>query len=62
YGEIARQVGSQARAVGQAVGKNRLAVLVPCHRVTRADGGHGGFYWGTALKQQLLDQESTTKG
>lgn len=62
YGEIARQVGSQARAVGQAVGKNRLAVLVPCHRVTRADGGHGGFYWGTALKQRLLDQESTTKG
>jgi len=62
YGEIARQIGSQARAVGQAVGKNRLAILVPCHRVTRADGGHGGFYWGTALKQRLLEQEGTTKG
>jgi len=62
YGEIARQIGSQAQAVGQAVGKNRLAILVPCHRVTRADGGHGGFYWGTSLKQRLLEQESTTKG
>jgi O-6-methylguanine DNA methyltransferase len=62
YGEIAQQLGSQARAVGQAVGKNRLAILVPCHRVTRADGGPGGFYWGTTLKQRLLDQERTTTG
>ena len=62
YGDIARQIGSQARAVGQAVGKNRLAILVPCHRVTRADGSAGGFYWGKELKQQLLDQERTTAG
>ena len=62
YGDIARQIGSQARAVGQAVGKNRLAILVPCHRVTRADGSAGGFYWGAELKQQLLGQERTTAG
>lgn len=61
YGDIARQVGSQPRAVGQAVGRNRLAILVPCHRVSRADGSAGGFYWGLALKQQLLTEEAPPK-
>lgn len=43
YGAIARQLGSAARAVGQAVGDNPLPIVIPCHRVIAADGGLGGF-------------------
>lgn len=57
YGQLAQALGTQARAIGQAVGKNRIAVLVPCHRVVRADGEPGGFYWGLERKTWLLEQE-----
>ncbi len=43
YGELARELDSAARAVGQAVGDNPLPILIPCHRVIAADGGLGGF-------------------
>lgn len=43
YGELARQLGSSARAVGQALGDNPLPILIPCHRVIAAGGGLGGF-------------------
>jgi methylated-DNA-[protein]-cysteine S-methyltransferase len=43
YGDIARQVSSAPRAVGQAVGDNPLPIVIPCHRVIAADGGLGGF-------------------
>ena len=36
---------------------NRIAVLVPCHRVLRADGGLGGYRWGLARKRTLIDRE-----
>ena len=42
YGDIAREVGADARAVGQACGDNRLPIVIPCHRVVAADG-IGGF-------------------
>lgn len=42
YGEIAGELGSSARAVGQACGANRLPLVIPCHRVVAA-GGIGGF-------------------
>jgi methylated-DNA-[protein]-cysteine S-methyltransferase len=42
YGELARRLGGQARAVGQACGDNRLPIVIPCHRVVGA-GGIGGF-------------------
>lgn len=45
------------RAVGQAVGRNPLPILVPCHRVIRSDGSLGGFGGGIELKQQLLTLE-----
>lgn len=57
YGELARRVGcGSAQAVGQAVGSNPVAIIVPCHRVVAADG-LGGYAYGTALKRRLLDLE-----
>lgn len=60
YGEIAKAIGepSAARAVGHACGANKLALIVPCHRVVRADGTPGGWRWGAARKQALLERES----
>jgi len=59
YGEIARMIGAPnaARAVGRACGSNKLALIVPCHRVVREDGTPGGWRWGAARKQQLLERE-----
>lgn len=59
YGEIARRIGKPAafRAVAQACGANPTCVVVPCHRVVAADGGLGGYHWGTERKQALLDRE-----
>jgi len=52
YGEIARELGGEARAVGQACGDNRLPIVIPCHRVVAADG-IGGF--GHATGGYLLE-------
>lgn len=62
YGEIAAQIGrpGAARAVGAAVGSNPVGVLVPCHRVIRADGATGGYRWGTNRKAALLSWEAAT--
>lgn len=59
YSEIAQQLGQPraVRAVARACAQNRLAVLVPCHRVLRSDGSLGGYRWGLPRKQQLLDHE-----
>ncbi len=46
-----------ARAVASACARNRVAVVVPCHRVIRADGSLGGYRWGLPLKQLLLRRE-----
>ncbi|HEX5754839.1 MAG TPA: methylated-DNA--[protein]-cysteine S-methyltransferase [Arenimonas sp.] len=60
YSDIAQQLGQPraARAVARACAQNRLAVLVPCHRVVRGDGSPGGYRWGLPRKQQLLSDES----
>lgn len=47
-----------SRAVANACGANPLALLTPCHRVVRGDGGVGGYRWGVPLKQARLAQES----
>ena len=47
-----------ARAAGAACAGNHVAVIVPCHRVLRADGRLGGYGWGLARKTWLLDHES----
>lgn len=62
YGEIAAVAGSPgaARAAGTALSRNPIGLIVPCHRVIRADGSTGGYgrgEKGTRLKQALLDLE-----
>lgn len=60
YAELARRIGSAngSRAVARACASNSLAVVVPCHRVVRANGDLAGYRWGMARKQQLLERES----
>ena len=48
------------RAVGGAMGANPLAIIVPCHRVVRSDGGLGGYSGGLHWKQKLLAMERKT--
>ena len=59
YGDVARMVGRPraARAVGQAVGANPIAYLVPCHRVIRGSGDLGGYGGGVAKKRAMLAWE-----
>ncbi|MFZ9871853.1 MAG: methylated-DNA--[protein]-cysteine S-methyltransferase [Steroidobacteraceae bacterium] len=60
YGELAAAISRPraSRAVGTAVGSNRIGWLVPCHHVVRADGGLGGFHWGVDRKRAMLIWES----
>jgi len=60
YRQLAQRLGypGAARAVGNAVAKNRIACLVPCHRVIRADGAIGGYRWGPDRKAALLAWEA----
>lgn len=59
YAEIADAVGNPAavRAVGSAIGRNPISVLVPCHRVVRTGGGLGGYGGGLWRKEYLLELE-----
>lgn len=61
YQEVARGIGrpSAARAVARACASNRVALLIPCHRVLRGDGDLGGYRWGAQRKQALLDWEES---
>ncbi len=62
YGELALAIGDgkAVRAVARANGMNRVAILVPCHRVIGADGGLGGYGGGIWRKQRLLEIESSS--
>lgn len=61
YGELARRLGDagKARAVGQALGRNPWPIVIPCHRITAAGGGTGGFSapGGATTKLRLLENE-----
>ena len=63
YGELAERAGysGAARAVGQALNKNPLPLVVPCHRVITSSGEIGGFGWGSRIKSRLLKLESQGK-
>jgi methylated-DNA-[protein]-cysteine S-methyltransferase len=56
YAWVARKTGKPgaARAAGQALGRNPLPIIIPCHRVIYSNGGLGGFTGGVALKKRLL--------
>jgi AraC family transcriptional regulator of adaptative response/methylated-DNA-[protein]-cysteine methyltransferase len=64
YGEIARAIErpSAARAVAGACAANPVAIVVPCHRVVRGDGGLGGYRWGIDRKSRLLAGERSDPG
>jgi AraC family transcriptional regulator of adaptative response/methylated-DNA-[protein]-cysteine methyltransferase len=64
YSEIATALGEPraTRAVARACASNRLAVVIPCHRVVRSDGALGGYKWGIERKQTLLDREAEGTG
>lgn len=58
YKQIAEEIGhpTSYRAVANACGQNRLAILIPCHRVV-AKSGLGGYRWGSDMKKRLLNEE-----
>ncbi|MGW6283236.1 methylated-DNA--[protein]-cysteine S-methyltransferase [Kribbella sp. NPDC055071] len=57
YGEIAARLGTQAQAVGKAVGQNPLSIVIPCHRVVGKNGSLTGYAGGLKRKQFLLELE-----
>jgi AraC family transcriptional regulator of adaptative response/methylated-DNA-[protein]-cysteine methyltransferase len=63
YSELAAELGSPkaVRAVARACAANRVAILVPCHRVVGADGGLTGYRWGIERKRMLLESESENR-
>jgi methylated-DNA-[protein]-cysteine S-methyltransferase len=66
YSGLARKTGRQAaaRAVGNALAKNPLPLIIPCHRVIRSDGRIGGFSGpgGATMKKRLLELERPNRG
>ncbi|HWP01815.1 MAG TPA: methylated-DNA--[protein]-cysteine S-methyltransferase [Gemmatimonadaceae bacterium] len=64
YKDVAQAVGAPAatRAVGNAVGRNPVAFLIPCHRVVRSTGALGGYRWGTERKRLILSWEALHAG
>ncbi len=59
YGELARRIGAPnaSRAVGWALGRNPVPIVIPCHRIVRAGGGLGGYIGGLEIKRKLLELE-----
>lgn len=59
YAQLAASIGkpTATRAIGSACGANPIPLLIPCHRVVRADGASGGFSAGSRWKNLLLDRE-----
>ena len=60
YEELRRHIGAldASRAIGSAVGRNRVAYLIPCHRVIRKTGVMGGYHWGEPRKLAMLGWEA----
>jgi AraC family transcriptional regulator of adaptative response/methylated-DNA-[protein]-cysteine methyltransferase len=60
YGRLGDK-GADAREIGAAVGENPVCILVPCHRVIKADGSFNGYFWGNKKKAELLTYEALQK-
>lgn len=63
YAELAQAIGhpKAVRAVGTAVGRNPISLLIPCHRALRKTGGLGGYHWGLPVKRAILAWEAARK-
>lgn len=61
YGDIARHIAqpTSSRAVGNAIGNNPVAYLIPCHRVIQASGSLGNYRWGTVRKSAMIGWEAS---
>jgi AraC family transcriptional regulator of adaptative response/methylated-DNA-[protein]-cysteine methyltransferase len=61
YAQVAAAIGRPAavRAVANACAANPAALVTPCHRVVRSDGGLGGYRWGVERKEKLLLREKS---
>ncbi len=59
YGELAKRIGKPkaSRAIASACAKNRVALVIPCHRVVGANGSLSGFRWGIERKRKLIEGE-----
>lgn len=59
YAEVAKMIGkpTAVRAAASAIAQNKIAILIPCHRVIRSDGTIGEYRWGKELKNTLLQNE-----
>jgi methylated-DNA-[protein]-cysteine S-methyltransferase len=58
YKQISESIGTKAyRAVGTAIGRNPLPIIIPCHRVVKLDLHVGGFFGGTEMKKEMLENE-----
>ena len=62
YDDLARETQLHPRVVGQLVGSNHLAILIPCHRVIRKTGAFGSYHWGPERKVAILLRESSEMG
>ena len=63
YSEVAREMGepNATRAVARACATNRVALIIPCHRVVGADGSLTGYRWGVERKRELLETEGASR-
>ena len=59
YGQISTMAGTgnDAREVTKAISANRIAILIPCHRILKKDGSISGYRWGVSRKRELLKRE-----
>lgn len=62
YSDVAKRIGrpTAVRAVARACATNPVALVIPCHRVVREDGGLGGYRWGVERKRELIERERQT--